>query len=52
MESTVDETDDSRLKAEIESIMERVERIMETIDSLDPKPEQESPRTEDSPINE
>jgi hypothetical protein len=43
----MDEMDDSQLKAEIESIMERVNRIMGNVDGLTAGPEQQAVQTEE-----
>jgi len=36
----MNETEDAKLKDEIDSIMERVNRIMQGVDGLDPEPKE------------
>jgi hypothetical protein len=42
----MDEADDVRLKAEIDSIMERVNRIMQDVDGLDAEPNETTSKAE------
>ncbi len=39
--------DDSQLKTEIDAIMQRVERIMETVDNIDAPPEESASPAEE-----
>ena len=43
----MDETDDTQLKAEIDTIMERVNRIMQDVDGLDSAPKETTEKPEE-----